>query len=226
MMSNRTIFAGSLLLVMAATGIASGKDPPAAGKKMSMDLYLHHLCEQSDVYFTIERMTHLPGKEIGKSPFDRDDLVPDTDVKTPEAMITKLRVDLKGVAVIRDSNNPSVIHLVDERLLTMPSYVMGKKVDVKFSGIIDDLVSELAKQRKPIESARVGGIGQALGDFRTRVVVDVKNQPVREVLTGCVPLRDYPRVLWEGETWETDGTYMTRIRYTGPLRLPAAEKKQ
>ena len=64
-------------------------------------------------------------------------------------------------------------------------------------------------------------IGEVPGDFQTQVKVDAKNQTARDVLTGCVPLKDYSAILWDAKTWEKeDGQYRTIIRYQGRRHLP------
>jgi hypothetical protein len=189
-------------------------------KKVGWDLYLAHVLEQLDCYFTIERMGFIPGEKRDSSPFHGRDLTLDPNVKTVEALVKKLRTEMKGIVVIQNAKNPAVIHLVEERLLEIEGYVMDKKVDVTYSGLIDELPGELGKHAPGIGFTRGGAIGEVFGDFKTQVKVDAKDQAVREVLTGCVPLKDYSPVLWDTKTRKKDGQYKTIVRYHGPRRLP------
>ena len=195
-------------------------------KKLDWQLYLLELPEELDCHFTIERMGFRAGipRKIRKkdpSPFHRYDLTLDPNINTVQALVEKLRREMRGIAVIQDTKKPLVIHLVEERLLKIQDYVMDKTVSITYSGLIDKLAAELGKHVPGIESRRGGYIGQAMGDFHTQVEVDAKNQTVREVLTHCVPLKDYSRVLWDTSTWKKkDGQYKTSVQYHGPVRLP------
>jgi len=190
-------------------------------EKISWDLYLSELPEELDCRFTVERMTFRAGtpREVRRrdpSPFFRYDLTRDPNIKTVEALVEKLRREMKGIRVIQNAKNPAVIHLIAERLSRIEGYGMDKKLDVTYSGSMGELAGEVGKQVPGIGFSRGGAIGQVLGDFRTQVKVDVKNQTVREVLTGCVPLKDYSQVLWIATTWKKeDGQYQTTVRHQG-----------
>ena len=185
-------------------------------KKVPWDVFLAELPEQLDYHVTVERLLRIRGEKRQPSPFDRDDLTLDPNIKTVESLVNKLRSKMKGVAVIQNAKNPAVIHLIDERLLKREGYGIDRKVDITYSGLIDDLGDALGRQVPGIGSPRGALIGEIPGDFRTKVKVDAKDQTVREVLTGCVPLKGYRRILWVAKTWkDKDGQYHTLVRYSG-----------
>jgi len=158
------------------------------------------------------------------SPFFRYDLTPDPNIKTVQALVEKLRRELKGIRVIQNAKNPAVIHLIAERLSRIEGYAMDKELDVKYSGVIGELPGEVGRHVPGIGFSRGAFIGEVPGDFRTQVKVDVKNQTVREVLTGCVPLKDYSGILWIATTWKKkDGQYQTTVRHQG-LWPPSPEE--
>ena len=222
-MNGPTIVAAALLSVTMCSNVSQGEEPVETQevKKVDWDLYLAELPEQLDCHFTIERVGTAPGDKIHRSAFYRYNLTPDRNIKTSEALVQQLRREMKGVAVIQNTKNPAVIHLIEEPLLKIQDYVMDKKVDITYNGLIDKLAVELGKQVEGIGPRRGALIGDVPGDFRTQVKVDAKNQTVREVLTECVPLKDYSRVLWDTRTWKKkDGQYKTIVRYHGLRRLP------
>ena len=221
-MSGQSVLTSALLGITMSLTSTQGEElvGPQQAKKIDWELYLAELPEGLHCYFTIERMAFMPGKgKIPPSPFHRYDLTPDRDIKSVDALAEKLRKEMKGIVVIQNTKNPAIIHLIDERLLKIQGYVMDKKVDITYSGLIDGLAAELGKHVPRIEPRRNFPIGQTRQDSRTRVKVDAKNQTVREVLTGCVPLIDYSPVLWDTETWK-DGEYKTVVAYHGVWRLP------
>ena len=196
-------------------------------KKLDWQLYLLELPEELDCHFTIERMGFRAGipRKIRKkdpSPFHRYDLTLDPNINTVQALVEKLRREMKGIVVIQNAKNPAVIHLIEERLFKIEGYVMDKKVDITYSGLIDELAGEVGKHVPGIGFTRGGAIGEIPGDFHTQVKVDAKDQTIREVLTGCVPLKDYSRVLWHTKTWKKkDGQYQTIVRYQGVPHFPS-----
>jgi hypothetical protein len=143
-----------------------------------------------------------------------------------ESLVKKLRREMKGIAVIQNTKNPAIIHLIDERLLKIKRYVMDKKVDVAYSGVLDGLSRELEKRSPEIGPITEGMIGDIYADHITQVKVEAKNQTVREVLTGCVPLKNYRLTLWVAKTRKTKGGYKTTVGHVGPKRLPGATKEQ
>jgi len=187
------------------------------GNGIGWELYLSELPEELHCYFTIERMGTMPGEKVHRDPFHRVALTPDRNIKTAEALVEQLRRETKGIVVMQNTKNPAVIHLIEEPLLKIEGYVMDKKVHVTYSGPIDKLALELGKHVPGIGPRRGFAIGETRQDSRTQVKVDAENQTVREVLTGCVPLRDYSRVLWDAETWK-DGQYKTVVAYHGVQR--------
>ena len=222
-MNVQSILIAVLCMATVPLSISEGGDPQEMEevKKVPWALYLAELPKQLDCHFTIERMGFMPGKKRDPSPFHRYDLTLDANINTVQGLVEKLRREMKGIAVIQDTKSPVVIHLVEERLLKIEDYVMEKKVDITYSGLIDKLAVELGKHVSGIGPRRGGPIGEGLGDFYTQVKVNAKNQTVREVLTECVPLKDYSRVLWDTRTWKKkDGQYQTIVRYHGLRRLP------
>lgn len=227
-MNGQTVLTSALLGITISLTSSQGEEPVETqqAKKIGWQLYFAELPEELDCHFTIERMGFRAGipREIRKrdpSPFHRYDLTLDPNINTVQALVEKLRREMKGIAVIQNAKNPAVIHLIEERLSKIEGYAMDKKLDVTYSGLIDELAGEVGKHVPGIGFTRGVAIGEIPGDFFTQVKVDVKNQTVREVLTGCVPLKDYSRVLWDTKTWKKkDGQYQTIVRYHGVWRLP------
>lgn len=227
-MNRRTILAAALVWTATWPTISQAEEPvetPEA-KKVPWNVFLAELPEQLDYHVTIERLLRTQGEKRQPSAFDRDDLTLDPNIKTVESLVKKLRSEMKGVAVVQNTKNPAVIHLIDERLFNAEGYVMDKKVDITYSGLIDGLADEVGKHAPGIGSPTGALIGEVPGDFRTKVKVDAKDQTVREVVTGCVPLKDYSRMLWEAKTWKNkDGQYQTIVRYQGLRRLPPGDQQ-
>ncbi len=228
-MNGQTILIGALLWATICSIVSQAAEPVEAAKKVAKvpwDLYLAQLSQQVDCYFTIERMGFMPGKgKIPPSPFHRDDLTSDPNIKTVESLVAKLRKEMKGVVVIENAKNPAVIHLIEERVLKIDGYVMDKKIDITYSGVLAKLPVELEKRLPEIGPFRGGSTHDMLVDYITQVKVDAKNQTVREVLTGCVPLKNYSPILWTAKTRKTDGRCKTTVGHAGPKSLPGATKE-
>lgn len=226
-MNRPTILTAALLLTTICSPLGKAEEPLAKqeAKKVYWQLYVAELPKELYCYFTIERMPNMPGEKKYRCPFIRNDVTLDRNVKTVKSLVDKLRKEMEGIAVIQNAKNPAVIHLVDERLLKIDGYVMDKKVDIIYSGVIERLSQELEKRIPEIGPMRGGSLRDMFGDYVTQVKIDVKNQTVREVLTDCVPLEKYSRLLWRAKTRKMDGQYKTIVQYYGPRCLPKTTEK-
>ena len=62
-------------------------------------------------------------------------------------------------------------------------------------------------------------------DFTTEVTIHARKQPVRQILTNCVPLKKYGRLLWIAESSEKNGKLATVVQYYGPKEEPEGQTK-
>jgi hypothetical protein len=69
-----------------------------------------------------------------------------------------------------------------------------------------------------MERPWVGSIPEDLfNDHVTRVKIDVKQEPLRDVVTHAVELKGYKRIVWISKTrQDEEGDWKTTIRFTGP----------
>jgi len=184
---------------------------PDREKTLFWKKYLLDKADQLDCYFTVERMADisLPGQSVQWSSFSTSYVTRDQDVKTIEALVEKLGKQMLHVKVIRSGKNPAVIHLVEEPLLRIEGYLMEKKVDLTYSGTLGGLVTELGK-RLP-EQELLTDKRKWIHYTATQATVDVKNQTVREILTGGIPREQDRRCLWQSTTSRKDQKYSTIV---------------
>ncbi|NQT12110.1 MAG: hypothetical protein HQ582_05150 [Planctomycetes bacterium] len=202
------------LCLLPSAGVAQDADPSATPQKEYWQLYLRLAGERLECHFTLE-MFYPP--KFGEEPIYRLFIDDDPDVKSVDALLKKLSKDVKPMAFVRHVDNPSVIHVIDKRLLGLKGYAIEKKATVKYRGTVDMLTAELYKLLgKTINRKRSGGMRDVFDDHVTVVSVNAKNRRVREVLTDCVPLEGYHTVLWRAETRTVDGKPHTTVQYFGP----------
>jgi hypothetical protein len=184
--------------------------------KVSFNTYASTVGGDLDCHLTVERVTYDPERP---SPFYTTYNVDEAPLKTVPELIAKLRKTLKGVVVVQDKNNPKIVHLIDNQLLDKPGYPITQKASIIFKGVLADLSAELGKSVQGLGS-RTGGFNlDAFDDHVTEVSVNVKDQPVRQILTEAVPLKNYNRVLWFAETSKKDGQWKTQVQFAGPKTL-------
>ena len=201
------------LCLLPSAGVAQHADRTPTPQKEYWQSYVRLAGERLGCHFTLE-MFYPP--KFGSEPIYRLFIDDDPNVKSVDALLKKLSKDVKPMAFVRCVDNPSVIHVIDKRLLGLKGYAIEKKVTVKYRGTVDMLTAELYKLLgKRINRKGIGGMRDVFDDHVTVVSVNAKDRRVREVLTDCLPLKGYHTVLWRAETRTVDGKPYTTVQYFG-----------
>lgn len=173
-------------------------------------LYAGGMADKLDVQFTIEYLAGSGTFVETKKPLD-------PTVTTIDELIKELerKIDARAALDRTDPDHP-VIHLIDKQL-GKKSKVLDRKIDLRYSGIVGNLHSELAKAVPEIDPYLSGDNTETYNDYVTEVDIDLKQTPIRDVLTHCVDLDEYNWLIWTAKTYETgEGEWKTQIRFTGP----------
>jgi hypothetical protein len=189
----------------------------------SHPLYLFEMGSRLDCYFTIESIKP-PGKVYrlpdGQSAIERDDNDPILDglvtldlenATNVDALVSLLnKVSITGsssetihLVASKIEHNKPIIMIRDARLKEVAGYVLNKKVSVEYDGNPNGLVTLLSTKDPLIQlphpsivsSAVIGG-----GDYYTPIKVAVRDTPIRDLLTECIPLSGYSRIIWVSYT--------------------------
>lgn len=188
----------------------------------AVDLYVYLNQEgiRLNSYFTVEDQVD-PGESVGT------DILVESDptVATSDALIKKLQKEQSTYSVIKDEENPRIIHLVDKRLFSQPKYYLNKKANIAYSGRLNDLPDKIGQQLHFDLAAKnefAIGSESIVEDSTTQVAFDAKNLSIRSILTDYIPLKNYSRLLWRAQTSDNGRQLHTRISYYG--QLPAQAK--
>ncbi len=175
--------------------------------------YLAKIGPKLNCHFTIE---HLEGSDT----FVETREALDPNVTTVEGLVRELQKKIPGATVILDRKNKDhpVIHLIESPLAKKRDYVLDRKIDVTYSGIVGDLAGDLEKRIPGIEAPRSGtGPTEAFNDHVTKVKIDAKQEPIRDILTHCVDLNKYNWLIWTAKTsQQEDKAWKTQVRFSGP----------
>lgn len=188
--------------------------------------YLIEMGRKLGCYFTVERADHVI-RHPGRGPsFWRSAyyLEGDTRITSVDALVEKLRREMKGMRIVRNRTRSNAFHLIDEELLKLDQYPSERKVDLQFAGEIRHLPYSLQEAVPGIGPVDWGGgpghppngSPEALRDVTTRVNVTAKGEKVRSILTDCVPLKGYCPVLWLAQTHIDGKKHRTYVSYHGP----------
>ncbi len=175
------------------------------------DYYLAKMGPKLGVHFTTE---YLEGADT----FVETTEALNPNVSTLNELIKELekKIDARVVLDRKDKDHP-IIHLIDKALLKK-SEVLDRKIDLSYSGIVGDVAEELERRGVPgIEPPRSGGNTDFFNDHVTKVSIDAKQEPLRDILTHSVDLKKYNWLIWTAKTYQTGtGEWKTQIRFTGP----------
>ena len=175
-------------------------------------LYVEHMAIKFNCHFTME---YLSGSESFYT--SKEDLDPDVNSMDELVKEFETKTDLRVVVDRQDKEHP-VIHLIDKEL-GKKSEVLDRRIGFQYSGKVGDIAAAMENQGIPgMEPPRSGvGPAEAFNDHVTKVTIAVKQTSIRDILTHCVDLDEYRRMVWTAKTHQIeDGTWKTQIRYAGP----------
>lgn len=183
------------------------------GQKVPWESYLKMAADKLDCYLTLEL---LYNDDRASHALAQSDVRDDREVSSIEELIEIVSRDVKGISFLRNARQGSIIHVIDDRLKSIPDYSLEKTITIDFSGTLNWLTTVELPKRLPGIGERRGGLrGEDVADYATRVTLNVKDQKLRDVLTDCVPLEVYKSILWRAETSCVDGQSKTTVRYYG-----------
>ena len=185
--------------------------------KIYYPLYLEEVGDRLNCFFTIEENHNRP------LPWS-ERLIDPTDGGTIDAVVAKLNKEAGRFKAVRDEANPSVIHLTNVSLTEAGLNVLDRKVTLAYEGTIEGLLDRLnqinpaiGKWRNPAPEFEAGSVRVLMDQIlATRVKVDARDLPIRQLLTSAVSLPGNNRVIWSSGTTLKEGNLYTAISFSGP----------
>lgn len=178
--------------------------------------YLASTGKSLGCHFTIEILVRELDDPKSSSRFFVDD---DKEVKTVDEVIDKASKKTEGLIFVKNKNNPQIVHVIDDDLRKIPGYAIDQKMDLKYSGFLDEISKAIETKFPALGPRRSGDLAKFLiADPVTEIEIDAKDQVVRDILTDCVPLKGYSPLLWRAETERAEGKGKTIVQYYGPMR--------
>ncbi len=212
------LLAGILLCCQSAKMQAGPIGAQKSSNSKSLLGYLYQTSNMLNCYFTLEKNVLREPDALGRD----IDIAYTKRPATVIAFVKNLQSLQTTYIVAIDQRNPRIIHLIDGHLATEKNYVLSQRVNFVYSGKLNGIPDKLGQElsnRIQKKNEFVNGAEIIVDDNLTEVAVNAKNVPVRNILTDCVPLRNYDRLLWTAETYRSEGTTKTRICYSGEASL-------
>src|SRR5258708_1819362 len=124
------------------------------------------------------------------------------------AAMKELESQLPTYRLILSKEAPTVIHFVDRNVDRKDDYIMNQKVSLRFEGpfpeIVDAIGAKLGRKLKQLDrcSSYDGGV---FDRFRmpdqVRLVANVQDRSVRDLLTESAPCDNYDCFIWYSITY-------------------------
>lgn len=134
-----------------------------------------------------------------------------------KAVLDDLSQSVANLTWYVDSNNPKIIHVLDDRLLHHQGYALDRVLDdIDFSGTVIELIDRIASQGISVSSGGPASSDDLLSmDGVTKVQARGKGLRVRDVLSDFVPLEGRGPILWFSVTHLDGGDQTTYVRFQG-----------
>jgi len=118
----------------------------------------------------------------------------------------------------------TIISIRDHRLDIVPHYALRDPLTLEYHGNPSGFVEYIQRADPSIRRPVVFpvGNGPVRFDGYTAISVNATNQPVRQILTDCIPLKGYNRIIWSSYTDGNPATPVVTVEYHG--RSPRAEQ--
>ncbi len=193
--------------------------------------YLYIIGPKLGCHFTLE----LQAPASGRPPKIFNVIKNDQNIASIPQLISKLHRDMGGFTVEHDSKNPKIVHIIVQALGKDKSYVLNKKINLKYSGNIQEravwdsecgyfiqgggLFDAASKEAPGIwDQTEASGNWVGCGDYVTKVTINATNETVRSIFTDCVPLADYSPVLWSAVATKEAGKPRVWVLFGGPKK--------
>ena len=204
----------SQLSVGAATPKTNVQKEPNL-KIVSLFDYLSSVSLRLGCYYTIEIEVSSTGSTI----LDGLNVTDNRRVTNTRELAADLSRELPSIVVIRDEEDPHVIHLVAASLKDRPGYPLNRRTSIAYKGRLTQLPDKLGEQlHTELYTQRVFATPFVSFDYRTRIDFTAKDEQVRSILSNHVPLVGYDRFMWLAETYVTGGKTVTTVDYKGIVK--------
>jgi len=211
-----------LLIVIILTGTSSlcRASSPSIKNQVILSQYLNQSGKQFNCYFTIEEAETHTG-QIHNSYRQKNIL--GTRVVTLDKLIRKLEIDLPDAAIVRDAGNPKIIHIINRETKQSPNYPLDRHLTLLYHGDLPGLANAIGKNMNgTVEPQGFFTTVDMAMDYITQVRINVREMPVRDILTTGIPLAGYSRVLWRAVPSDVreDGSISMYIQFYGMSPQP------
>lgn len=204
----------------------NAQPPQNVSQKIPLKSYLQAMGTKLNCYFTLERDNKGPHKisDFRKhSSLDGATIDDNEQITKVDELISALKKDLPqaDISIARHAGDDViVVHIADISLMTMPNYVLSRKLSIKYSGFLhslpDALGSRLENRVSSPETMELGEMMRGDRDGQTKVSVNYDNKVVRDTLTDAVPKLQDNRILWDAEALTRDGPEVVEVKYLRP----------
>jgi hypothetical protein len=154
------------------------------------------------------------------------------DIKNIDAMVSFLnKVSIQWdypkqeIHLLADKieKDKTIIRIRDARLSDVAGYVLNKKVSVEYDGNPDGLLKLLSNKEGLIQPQVVFSTHSVGNDYSTPIRVAVKDTPIRDLLTECISLSNYNRIIWSSKTDGKSKSPLVTAVFSGSLDLYSAD---
>ncbi|NLB54747.1 MAG: hypothetical protein GX811_03105 [Lentisphaerae bacterium] len=117
----------------------------------------------------------------------------------------------------KKEHNKTIIMLRDERLLTTTDYALTNAISLEYDGSPAGLLNLLSRQNDLIRPQTVFsiGMGNIKIDTQTHIGINATNESIRNILTDCIPLSEYSRVIWSSYTDGKEKSPVVTVKFHG-----------
>ena len=185
--------------------------------------YFLYVGEKFDCYFTIEYRAN--DHDAGKFQSRIQDVDFDTSIEDWNTLLEHLRVKLPEATVTQDKENPAIVHIAEKSLADVKRYAIETPVSLQYKGTVKNLPQAIAERTGDTLKETSGLLNNSPADYTTRIYIDVRSRPVRNVLSDFLPFCHYNRILWESYCWLHDGKKNVNVEYTS-VRIPDVREQQ
>ena len=200
-------------------------------EKMPLDRFLAKAGGKFGLYFTVEDLdTSGSGGNILLNSFVEADMNNITNMEELMFFLTNTvnivrryngntnNITISAERLYEDS---PVISIKDSRLASMKNYALDDPITLEYEGTPTDFVEHLSLINKKIKAPggflTTGG-GMHGWDGSTRITVKATEKPIRNVLTDCIPLDGYSRIIWYSNTDGNTTNPAVVVNYNGGVR--------
>ncbi len=180
----------SLLCLSARAAYPPKEEVPIINVDTIWEFHVWDVCYVMDWHYTLELDQEYDNKNHPAN------IHWDRTLVRLEDFISEFNEKVQGYVALKHPKRDDCVHIVNSELLKDKTYSLNQRLTLQFEGPLICLRQRLTKRLPDLITPTAYSIHLGWDDEDTLVKIDANQMVVRDLVTDCLPIKDYEVILW------------------------------